>query len=31
MFFGYYINIPKEIDSFENIGDYYKYCKNIDF
>lgn len=31
MFFGYYINIPKEIDSFENIGDYYKYCKNIDY
>lgn len=31
MFFGYYVSIPKDIDAFENIGDYYKYCKSLDY
>lgn len=30
-FFGYYANIPKDISLFDNLGDYYKYCKNVDF
>lgn len=29
-FLGYYINIPKNIEYFNNIGDYYKYCKSLD-
>lgn len=29
-FLGYYINVPKEVDSFANIGEYYKYCKSLD-
>ena len=30
-FFGYYINIPKSIELFVDLGEYYKYCKSLDF
>lgn len=30
MFLGYYINVPKQIDSFANMGEYCKYCKSLD-
>lgn len=29
-YFGYYVNVPKNIDSFENLADYNKYCKESD-
>lgn len=29
-FYGCYVNIPKDIDEFENLGEYYKYYKSID-
>lgn len=30
-FFGYYINIPKNLEEFENLGEYHEHFKNIDF
>ncbi|MFE7062060.1 UvrD-helicase domain-containing protein [Sutcliffiella sp. NPDC057660] len=30
-FFGYYINIPKSLDEFDNLGDYHEHYKSIDF
>ncbi|GMQ64162.1 UvrD-helicase domain-containing protein [Vallitalea maricola] len=30
-FYGLYINVPKEVNEFETIGDYYEYCKSVDF
>ena len=29
-FYSCYINIPKEIDKFDNLGEYYKHCKSLD-
>ncbi|MTI71103.1 MAG: hypothetical protein FH751_12710 [Firmicutes bacterium] len=31
IFFGYYLNIPKEWEEFENLGEYHDYYRNIDF
>lgn len=30
-FFGYYLNIPKDWEQFENLGEYVDYYRNIDF
>ncbi|MFS1518560.1 UvrD-helicase domain-containing protein [Bacillus sp. SCS-151] len=30
-FFGYYLNVPKNLDEFENLGEYHEHYKNIDF
>lgn len=30
-FFGYYLNIPKDWEEFENLGEYVDYYRNIDF
>ena len=30
-FYGYYINIPPDIDNYDNIGEYYKRMKHIDY
>lgn len=29
-FYGYYINIPKDINEFDTLGEYYKYCKSLE-
>lgn len=31
LFFGYYINVPKNIELFEDLGKYYTYCNSLDF
>lgn len=30
-FFGFYINIPKDLDEFEDLGEYHEHYKNVDF
>ncbi|MCP1495136.1 DNA helicase-4 [Peribacillus frigoritolerans] len=30
-FFGYYLNVPKNIEEFDNLGEYYEHYKNVDF
>lgn len=30
-FFGYYINIPKDYEEFENLGEYHEHYRNVDF
>lgn len=29
-FYGCYMNIPKDINEFETLGEYYKYCKSLE-
>lgn len=31
IFYSCYINIPKDLEQFDNLGEYYKQCKNLDF
>ncbi|WP_226669720.1 UvrD-helicase domain-containing protein [Metabacillus litoralis] len=30
-FFGYFLNIPKDIDEFEDLGEYHEHYRNVDF
>lgn len=30
-FYSCYINTPKDLEQFDNLGEYYKQCKNLDF
>ncbi|MBO8161911.1 MAG: UvrD-helicase domain-containing protein [Thermosipho sp. (in: Bacteria)] len=31
VFFGYYLNIPKDWEEFNNLGEYHDYYRNVDF
>ncbi len=31
MFFGYYLNIPKDLEEFENLGECHDFYRNVDF
>ncbi|WP_273127538.1 UvrD-helicase domain-containing protein [Bacillus weihaiensis] len=31
IFFGYYLNIPKDMDEFDDLGEYHEHYRNVDF